>query len=153
VKWVRNEWRAIAEAAWQPPLGGGQVQMLGDALYTFVALAGYLVAQNLTFPQALAALPETWQQARDVPCSWAAKGKVLRQLAEEEESRRVETVDGLKVYREEGWALVLPDADEPFYQVYSEALSPALTESLCREYVERIGRLAQGSLPAGGEET
>lgn len=152
VRWVRNEWRAIAEAAWQPPLGGRQVQMLGDALYTFVALAGYLAAQNLTFPQALAALPETWQQARDVPCSWAAKGKVLRQLAEEEESRRVETVDGLKVYREEGWALVLPDADEPFYQVYSEALSPALTESLCREYVERIGRLAQGSLPADRAE-
>lgn len=147
VRWVRNDWRAVAEAAWQGPLGGRQVQMLGDALFTLVVLAGYLAEQDLTLSQALAALPQVWQKAKDVPCPWSAKGKVLRELAEEESSRRLELIDGLKVYHEEGWALLLPDADEPFYHVYSEATSPARAEDLCRQYADKIGRLVQNAAP------
>ncbi|MGB9887709.1 MAG: hypothetical protein ACPLRW_12045, partial [Moorellales bacterium] len=143
VRRTGSDWRAVAEASWQEPMGGRQVQMLGDALYTLACLGAYLAAQGRTLSQALGELPPVWQAGRDVPCPWPVKGKVLRELAEAEGSAEVEMVEGLKIYRPEGWALVLPDADEPLYHVYGEAASLSAAQSLCREYGEMIDHLAQ----------
>ncbi|MDH7573208.1 MAG: hypothetical protein QHH27_06625 [Clostridia bacterium] len=149
VRLVGSDWRVQAEAAWREPGGGRQVRMLGDALYTLSSLAACLAAEGRTLARAIADLPPVWRAGRDVPCPWWAKGKVLRRLAEAEDPGRVELVEGLKVYRPEGWALLLPDADEPLYHVYGEAGSLAAAETLCRQYGEMIDRLAR---PPGAAE-
>ena len=55
-----------------------------------------------------------------------------------EDGRRVELIDGIKFYEGEDWALVLPDASEPFFHVYAESdTSEKANELLCR-YVARV---------------
>jgi mannose-1-phosphate guanylyltransferase/phosphomannomutase len=150
VRWVRHDWRAIAEAVWQEPMGGPQVQMLGDALYALASLGRYLTEQDLTLSQALASLPETYQKVKGIPCPQALKGRVMRELVEEQRSTDVEMVSGAKFYRPEGWVLVLPEEDEPLYRVYAEAVSPDTAKSLCHEYIAKIDQFAR--LPAGDPE-
>ena len=44
---------------------------------------------------------------------WEQKGLVMRTLVEQLGDRDLVLVDGVKVPEEDGWALVLPDPEEP----------------------------------------
>jgi mannose-1-phosphate guanylyltransferase/phosphomannomutase len=52
-------------------------------------------------------------------------------------------VDGVKVIEPDGWALVLPDPEEPFTHVWAEATSDAAADARANEYATRIGQLMQ----------
>jgi mannose-1-phosphate guanylyltransferase/phosphomannomutase len=65
----------------------------------------------------------------------------MRNLFEENKEHEVEMTDGLKVFHDEGWALVLPDAEEPVFRIYSEADTNEEADALTRMYMERIHEL------------
>ncbi len=46
---------------------------------------------------------------------------VMRTLVEQRKDREVELVDGVKVHHDDGWALALPDPEEPVTHVWAEA--------------------------------
>ena len=43
-------------------------------------------------------------------------------------------IDGLKVFHDHGWALVLPDAEDPTFQIYSEGTTPEAATELTSLY-------------------
>jgi mannose-1-phosphate guanylyltransferase / phosphomannomutase len=59
---------------------------------------------------------------RRLECPWAAKGRVMRGLAEKfgGDPDAILT-DGVKLNLDEGWVLMLPDPDNPLFYVYAEA--------------------------------
>lgn len=73
---------------------------------------------------------------------WEQKGLVMRSLVESS-GRQLVLVDGVKVMHDNGWALVLPDPQEPLTHVWSEAASDAEARRLAQEYVRRIRQLAR----------
>jgi mannose-1-phosphate guanylyltransferase / phosphomannomutase len=46
--------------------------------------------------------------------------------------------DGLKVFHDNGWALVLPDAEEPVFRIYAEANTTEEADALTQMYMDRI---------------
>ena len=44
----------------------------------------------------------------------------MRILTERMKGKKVDTLDGIKVFEDRGWAQVLPDPDEPLVHVYAE---------------------------------
>lgn len=85
----------------------------------------------------LSELPGFAVARKEVGVMWEEKGKVLRHLAEASADQKVETAEGLKIQHPQGWAMVLPDADEPVCRVYSEAFNQEIAESLTDMYVEK----------------
>ncbi|MBZ0212295.1 MAG: mannose-1-phosphate guanyltransferase, partial [Nitrospirae bacterium] len=71
-------------------------------------------------------------------CPWEAKGVVMRVLAEESAEGRVELLDGIKVYGESGWVLVLPDSVDPVFHVVAESDDAEGARDLVAETVARI---------------
>jgi mannose-1-phosphate guanylyltransferase/phosphomannomutase len=65
----------------------------------------------------------------------------MRVLMEETNGSDTELVDGIKVYRDSSWTLVLPDASEPLFRVIAEAPSVDEACELVHRYVLRIGAL------------
>ena len=65
----------------------------------------------------------------------------MRTLYEEHKDDEVEIIDGLKVFHDQGWALVLPDAEDPVFQVYTEATSQEEADALTQMYIGRINEL------------
>jgi mannose-1-phosphate guanylyltransferase/phosphomannomutase len=53
----------------------------------------------------------------------------------------VDLVDGLRILQADGWALLLPDPDEPVYRVYTEADDLARAEALAEQYMQRVQAL------------
>ena len=62
-------------------------------------------------------------------------------LIDETRTKKVELIDGIKVYHETGWALVLPDSEEPLFHIYSEASTPDEAEALRETYMARINEI------------
>ena len=68
----------------------------------------------------VAELPVSSLVHRELPCPWALKGAVMRVLTEQLADRRLDLLDGIKVFDERGWMQVLPDPDEPVLHLYAE---------------------------------
>ncbi|HET7720049.1 MAG TPA: hypothetical protein VFK43_08790, partial [Acidimicrobiales bacterium] len=72
---------------------------------------------------------------------WEQKGLVMRRVVEAAKDREVVLVDGVKILHEEGWALILPDPDEPVTHVWAEGPSDVEARHLAQEYARRIRQL------------
>jgi mannose-1-phosphate guanylyltransferase/phosphomannomutase len=112
-----------------------------DALFSFAKLLELLSLQDLSIGEAHASLPAYHMASETVSCPWEIKGKIMRVLMEETGNENTELIDGIKIYRDGGWTLILPDASEPYFRIYAEA--PTLDEA-CEQvhrYVLKIGAL------------
>jgi mannose-1-phosphate guanylyltransferase/phosphomannomutase len=67
-------------------------------------------------------------------CPWEVKGRVMRTMMERHMKDRVDLTDGVKVFVDGGWVLVVPDADRPEYHVIASTLDPVLSDGLVTEY-------------------
>ncbi|WP_409342697.1 sugar phosphate nucleotidyltransferase [Paenibacillus sp. MBLB4367] len=109
-----------------------------DGLYVLVHLLERLALQSCDMSELVDAIPSFAMMRRSVDCPWQDKGKVMRCLMEETEGKRVELIDGIKVFHDGGWTLILPDSDEPVVQVYAHAASRQKAEELAYLYTRKI---------------
>ncbi len=56
-------------------------------------------------------------------------------------SREVELIDGVKVFDDGRWVLVLPDPEDALTHVWAEAGSTADARRFAEEYVQRIRQI------------
>jgi mannose-1-phosphate guanylyltransferase/phosphomannomutase len=86
-------------------------------------------------------LPKVHIAHESVVTPWEQKGAVMRSLVELTKDREMELVDGVKVMHDDGWALALPDPEEPVTHVWAEADADAEARQLAQEYARRIRQL------------
>jgi mannose-1-phosphate guanylyltransferase/phosphomannomutase len=72
---------------------------------------------------------------------WEQKGLVMRTLIERSNDRPVVLVDGVKILHDDGWALVIPDPDEPLTHIWAEGPSEGGARALAQEYARRMRQL------------
>lgn len=110
-----------------------------DAMFCLANLTGMLLRSGGTLSEIVAQIPDFHLAYKKVECPWDAKGMVMRRLSEESRvGSRVELVDGIKIYDDDAWVLILPDSFEPLFHVFAESPELKASEALANEYVERI---------------
>ncbi|MCX8128646.1 MAG: mannose-1-phosphate guanyltransferase [Clostridia bacterium] len=109
-----------------------------DALAGLVKIIEFLCINSLSLNDALREIPDFYISKKNIFCPWELKGKVMRTLITEKNGEKVELLDGVKFIMENGWALVLPDADMPLCRVYSEGDSPQIAEVISDKYLNKI---------------
>jgi mannose-1-phosphate guanylyltransferase/phosphomannomutase len=129
-------------------VGGGYV--FPDVLPAYDAIASLCKLLELLAPvhrplsELVAELPRPTLLHRQVQCSWALKGMVMRVLNERFSDANVDLLDGIKIFDDRGWVQVLPDPDEPLIHIYaegeSEEASGEIEEELRRTIVDVIER-------------
>jgi mannose-1-phosphate guanylyltransferase/phosphomannomutase len=92
----------------------------------------------------VAELPHPTLVHRQLPCSFALKGTVMRLLTERMRDRDVDLLDGIKVYDERGWAQLLPDPDEPLLHLYAEGETDEASRELEAELRGIVEEIMQG---------
>jgi len=90
-------------------------------------------------------LPESTVIHRQVRCPWARKGAVMRILTERMKGKKVDTLDGIKVFEDRGWAQVLPDPDEPLVHVYAEGKTTEDAATLEEEFLKLVEEIVAGT--------
>jgi mannose-1-phosphate guanylyltransferase/phosphomannomutase len=140
--------RALMEACREPGLvlagdcQGGFIfpQFLPafDATASLGKLLELLAVSALPLSQVRALLPPVHKAERSLPCPWERKGAVMRRLHEESRDQRLDQTDGLKIYLDGGWVLVVPDVSAPLLHLFAEAGSDEEAEQLVDRYSDRI---------------
>ncbi len=115
-----------------------QFLMSFDAITSLMRTLEYCAKARKSLTEMLDSIPSFYLKKKRTPCPWKDKGRVMRHLIEDTQSENVELMDGVKVHHPEGWALVLPDPEKPFYEVFSEAYSAEIADSLADMYIEKI---------------
>lgn len=114
-----------------------------DATAAFATLLGLLARSGVRLSEVVQDLPAVHMAHQTVVTPWDLKGQVMRSLVEQSKGRDVEMVDGVKVRHDGGWALALPDTEEPVSHVWAEAGSDAEAQHLVDEYVRRIRQMVR----------
>jgi len=112
-----------------------------DAAATLVNLVGLLAARGTRLSELVTGLPSVHIAHQSVHTPWEQKGTVMRTLVEGSEGRELVLVDGVKVIEPDGWALVIPDPEEPVTHVWAEAGSTAQAGARAQEYAVRLRQL------------
>lgn len=114
-----------------------------DALAALAKVIDYTAGQRVPLSNLLEEIPSFFTDRRTVPVPWEAKGRVIRSLIQETPDEQLELLDGVKVYHRDGWALVLPDPDEPVCRVFSEGSTMEIAEELTAFYINKISEIAE----------
>ncbi len=109
-----------------------------DALAGLIKILEFFCVKNTTLTETLKEIPDFYISKKKIFCPWELKGRVMRTLITEKNGEKVELLDGVKFIFENGWALVLPDADLPLCRVYSEGDTPNVAEVISEKYIDKI---------------
>ena len=77
-------------------------------------------------------------ESLSVSCSWEKKGRIMRQLIETTETMNRELIDGVKILQEEGWTLVMPEADSARFTIISESYDREFIHAELQRWKDQI---------------
>lgn len=109
-----------------------------DALSFIAALLSLVAREGVSLEKLVASIPAKGRRELDIPVTWQEKGRVMHTLLASTVDRPRDLIDGIKVYHEQGWALVLPDGEDPMVRVYAEAPTYDEADSLAQLYLGEI---------------
>ncbi|MCB1257480.1 MAG: NTP transferase domain-containing protein [Microthrixaceae bacterium] len=153
VVWSKTSSAALMAAADEPGVGfaanleGGVI--LPGFLPSFDAAAGLLKMMDLLsargakLSEVRASAPAVHRLRESVVTPWEQKGSVMRTMVEQTQGRDVELIDGIKIFHDGGWVLVLPDPEEPLTHIWAEGDSPESARTLAQEYVRRLRQMVR----------
>lgn len=114
-----------------------------DALGALLGILGFAVQQGFSLGELVDEIPSFFVSKKEISVPWEAKGRVIRVLTDT--NRETQLLDGVKVFHDDGWALVLPDPEEPVCTVFSEGSSMEIAESLADMYIKKISEIVDRS--------
>jgi len=128
-------------------VGGGYV--FPEFLPAYDAIASLCKLLELLAPEPgplsglVAGLPASTLVHRQIPCPWALKGVVMRVMTERLRDRKLDLMDGIKVFEERGWAQILPDPDQPIVHIYAEGRTEEDSKALEAEFRAMVEEIMQ----------
>ncbi|MGE5557131.1 MAG: sugar phosphate nucleotidyltransferase [Bacillota bacterium] len=139
---TKNSPRSTMEKMIQANIKDPQFHPAFDALSALGRILEFMTKHHVSLASLAASVPCFYMQKGETYCHWSNKGRVMRTLIEQAEPQNpVELLDGIKIFHDGGWALVLPDSEEPLFKVLSEATSQEEADALAHMYIERINQI------------
>jgi mannose-1-phosphate guanylyltransferase/phosphomannomutase len=120
-----------------------QFQPAADAIAGLTWLLERMARQSVSLGELAERIPTFSVDHQAVPCPGERKGEIMRLLTQQVATERAEFLDGIKVFGDDSWVLVKPDASEPHFHVHAEAGSPEETQRLIAAYRQRIETLSK----------
>jgi len=114
-----------------------------DAVATLVHLLAMLATTGERLSKLASRLPPIHIVHEEVVTPWEQKGTVMRTTVERSKGRKVILVDGIKLPEPDGWALVVPDPEEPITHVWAEAPTEAEARARAQEHAIRIRQMVR----------
>jgi mannose-1-phosphate guanylyltransferase/phosphomannomutase len=67
----------------------------------------------------------------------------MRVMTERLRDRKLDLMDGIKVFEERGWAQILPDPDQPIVHIYAEGRTEEDSKALEAEFRAMVEEIMQ----------
>jgi mannose-1-phosphate guanylyltransferase/phosphomannomutase len=123
-------------------------QVAFDAAFTVVKVLELMAITGQTLHSVRAEIPHVGYKRVTLFCPWEVKGRVMRTMMERHLRDQVDLTDGVKVFVDGGWVLVVPDPDNPAYHVIASTRAQDQAERLVGEYSTMVRGIV-GEVRAG----
>ena len=115
-----------------------------DAIGALMKVLDFLRSGKTSLAELESVIGELHIEKREIACPPTAKGAVIRHIMQEVSGAgKVDTTDGVKIFIDNGWVLVLPDAVRPVCRVIAESDDVEFAAELADFYVEKVDRLSK----------
>jgi phosphomannomutase/phosphoglucomutase len=105
-------------------------QPVRDGALSAALMIEILAQSGKPLSQLIARLPKYYIIKKRIPCSNENKQTILKKLLKETEQYNRLTIDGIKIFTDEGSVLIRPSGTEAIYRVYTEAKSETKAKEL-----------------------
>ena len=152
---VKTEPRALMET-----VGSGKASFAGNDSGEFI------VSRELPFPDGLLAAgkiveylsttggkihkikkeifqPKLARGSVTVP--WNERGRIMRRLASDYSTERVETLEGIKLVIDDGWVLINPSTDDPVFEIVAESGNAQSASKLLQDFKTKVSEIVNGN--------
>ncbi len=109
-----------------------------DGIYGLLKFLEIYSKNNLTLKELVEELPEYFKVKATVDCYAENKGKIMRKLIEENAEKNIEYIDGIKIYMDDSWVLIIPHPEEPALIIYAESTTLKKAQELLEEFNQKI---------------
>ena len=109
-----------------------------DSVYAGAYMAHYLISNNVTLKELAAQVADGAVREEKIKCADENKGRVIKNVMKMNSQYRVERQDGVKIFRDGGWVLVLPDAYEDSIRVIAGGANAEFADELCFDMRDAI---------------
>jgi len=114
-----------------------------DGMMALAKMLEFLATQRVSLSEIIINLPPYYIAERRVSCMWEAKPKVMRLMNEQFENHKSQAKHGIKVnLGSNKWVLIVPDPDQPYFIINTEADSQAEAEALADEYAHLVENIS-----------
>src|SRR6266851_2499095 len=118
-----------------------------DAIFTTVRVVELLAQSGGSIAALRRKIPPVAHVKAVEFCPWDIKGRVMRTMMEKHIKDRVDLTDGVKVFVDGGWVLVVPDADRPECHIIASTLDPVQSRALVEEYSALVRSVVAEAAP------
>ena len=109
-----------------------------DAMYAIGKILEMMARQKIHLNRLSREVPSFEVLHKKVPCPWDRKGQAMRHAIEEAKGKKAELIDGVKIYFDNGWVLLLPDPDEAYFHVWVETSDDKASREILKEYADKV---------------
>ncbi len=109
-------------------------QMGADAMLAAVTVLEMMAQTKSRLAKVSKEFEHLNRRAISVPCPWAKKGTVMRKLITGSEDKQRQLIDGVRIFEDNGWVLVVPDRLTAAFNIFAESTSKEETSRLIDRY-------------------
>ncbi|MBO7443549.1 MAG: phosphoglucosamine mutase, partial [Methanobrevibacter sp.] len=95
-----------------------------DAAMTVAKILEILVKEDKPLSELVAELPVYYQEKLKIECPDDQKQEVMAKIAEEIKETtdfKLDTTDGVKILKDDGWVIIRPSGTEPIFRCFAES--------------------------------
>lgn len=109
-----------------------------DAMYTIGKILEMMAKEKIRLNRLSRDIPSFEVFHKKLPCPWDKKGQAMRHAIEEAKGKKAELIDGVKIFFDKAWVLLLPDPDEAYFHVWAESEDEKHSKELIKEYGDKV---------------
>ena len=91
-----------------------------DGMYSIAKILEMLAKTGMMLSDLEKTLPKRYQHSVSVSCSWELKGMIMRRAMEYSEKSERELIEGIKIFNEDGWVILLPDKENATFIIIAD---------------------------------
>ncbi|MEM2637037.1 MAG: hypothetical protein QXL15_01670, partial [Candidatus Korarchaeota archaeon] len=107
-----------------------------DGIASSVLILDYMARTGEKISALQRDLPSFYQQKERIECPIEYRGAVMRKLLDRIEEKKIDIIDGIKIYRNDGWLLIIPSKSDASFEIYAESKKKEVIDSLLNEYLD-----------------
>ncbi|HMK53628.1 MAG TPA: phosphoglucosamine mutase [Methanobacteriaceae archaeon] len=92
-----------------------------DAALSTAKIVEIMSKEGKSLSTLISQLPDYHSIKMKVECPDELKQEIMDKIAQETSQYQVDTTDGVKIFREEGWLIIRPSGTEPIFRCFAEA--------------------------------